>query len=188
MVKRVFTVLDWKEGFYQVELQDEAADLCTFNTVFGCYKFLRLPFGLKNAPQIFQKLNFKNFGDIAGISLDEERIDSIKNLKVPKNATELQSILGMVHFLRNFPQISLRELLKKNKKFCWLPTHTEILNKVNDKITNSPVLGIFDTKKKITIQTNASQNGLGSCIMQERKPIAYASQSLTDCKKRYAQI
>ena len=99
----------------------------------------------------------------------------------------------MVNFLRNcITKISeltspLRELLKKNNTFCWLPTPTAVLNEVKNIITKSPVLGIFDTKKEITIQTAASQNGLGSCIMQEGKPIAYASRSLTDFEKHYVQ-
>lgn len=38
-----------------------------FSTPFGCYKFQRLSFGIKTAPEIFQKINQKNFGDIENV-------------------------------------------------------------------------------------------------------------------------
>lgn len=54
---KVFTVLDATSGFWQVELDDESSLLTstTFNTPFGRYRFTRLPFGIKSAPEVFQK-------------------------------------------------------------------------------------------------------------------------------------
>lgn len=46
----------------------------------------------------------------------------------------------------------------------------------------------FDDKKEIIIQDDASKDGLGSCLMQAGRIRAYASRSLTDTEKRYAQI
>ena len=40
----------------------------------------------------------------------------------------------------------------------------------------------------MTVQTDASQRGLGTCLLQEGKAIAYASRSLTDTETRYANI
>ena len=54
--KKYFTVLDLKDGFYHVNLDDKSSKLCTFSTPFGCYRFLRLPFGLNLAPEYFQKI------------------------------------------------------------------------------------------------------------------------------------
>lgn len=65
--KRVFSVLDLSDGFYNIKLTEASSDLCTFSTPFGCYKFLRLPFGISVAPEIFQKYNEKTFGDISGV-------------------------------------------------------------------------------------------------------------------------
>ena len=44
---KYFSTLDAKDGFWQVELDKKSSDLCTFNTPFGRYKFLRMPFALK---------------------------------------------------------------------------------------------------------------------------------------------
>lgn len=51
---KVFSTLDATSGFYQIVLDKESTDLCTFGTPFGRYKFLRLPYGIKSAPEVFQ--------------------------------------------------------------------------------------------------------------------------------------
>lgn len=42
-------------GFWQVKLDQESSDLCTFATPYGRYKFLRLPFGVNRGLQVFHK-------------------------------------------------------------------------------------------------------------------------------------
>lgn len=61
-----YSVLDLKDGFWQIELEEESKKLCTFSTPIGMYQFERMPFGLKIAPEKFQQMNEKNFGDIKG--------------------------------------------------------------------------------------------------------------------------
>ena len=46
----------------------------------------------------------------------------------------------------------------------------------------------YDRNKPVTLQCNASLKGLGACIIQDGKPIAFASKSLTDTETRYANI
>lgn len=57
-----------------------------------------------------------------------------------------------------------------------------------ETLTKSPVLTYFDPKKTTTLQVDASQYGLGAALMQEGKPVAYASKSLTPTEINYAQI
>ena len=52
---KVFSVLDATSGYWQMKLNEESSKLCTFNTPFGRYRFTRLPFGIKSAPEVFQK-------------------------------------------------------------------------------------------------------------------------------------
>lgn len=53
--KKVFSIVDEKDGFLQVRLDDESSHLCTFNTPYGRYRFKRMPFGISSAPEVFQK-------------------------------------------------------------------------------------------------------------------------------------
>ncbi|XP_028417983.1 uncharacterized protein K02A2.6-like [Dendronephthya gigantea] len=52
---RVFSTFDVRNGFWHVELDDESSFLTTFNTPFGRFRWLRLPFGLVSAPEEFQR-------------------------------------------------------------------------------------------------------------------------------------
>ena len=50
------------------------------------------------------------------------------------------------------------------------------------------VLSLFDENKEFVLQCDASESGLGACLIQEGHPIMYASRSLTETKCNYAQI
>lgn len=66
--------------------------------------------------------------------------------------------------------------------------HRSVIDKLKQVLTNSPVLQYFNPDKSITIQTDASQNRIGSCLLQEGHPVIYASRSLTSAEQNYAQI
>ena len=66
--KKLFSIVDEKDGFWQIQLDEESSYLCTFNTPFGRYRFTRLPFGVCSAPEVFQK-NEALFGDIDGVEV-----------------------------------------------------------------------------------------------------------------------
>ena len=53
---RLFTVLDAKNGFWQIKPLDEKSSvLMCFNTPFGRYRWLPMPFGINSAPEIWQR-------------------------------------------------------------------------------------------------------------------------------------
>ena len=49
-----FTKLDASSGYWQIKVDKESSKLLTFNTPFGRYRFLRLPYGIHSASEVFQ--------------------------------------------------------------------------------------------------------------------------------------
>lgn len=129
-----------------------------------------------------------------GYKVDQDRIESILNLKPPGNVKDLQKILGMINFVRNFiPNLSelcapLTSLLKKDSVWLWTDYHNNAFVQLKKIVSDISLLACFDPTKKIEIQADSSSRALGCSLIQEGRPILYASRALTSCEQEYAQI
>lgn len=81
-----------------------------------------------------------------------------------------------------------RQLTKKDTTWLWTENHDQALTDVKHAITKAPILRYFDDDIDVVLQCDASQIGLGAVILQNQQPIGYASRTLTDTERRYAQI
>ena len=90
--KKVFSTLDLKDGYWQVQLDNHSFLLCTFNTPFGRYCFTRMPFGLTSASEVFQKKNESVFEGIEGVHIMADDI-IIAATTVDEHDTILRKVL-----------------------------------------------------------------------------------------------
>lgn len=69
----IFSKLDASQGFWQIKLDEKSSKLTTFITPFGRYRFLRLPFGLSSAPEVYQKTLARLFEGVNNVdtSMDD---------------------------------------------------------------------------------------------------------------------
>ena len=60
-----FSCIDLKSGFWQVKMAEESHQYTAFTVgSMGIYEFLRMPFGLCNAPTTFQQLMQECLGEL----------------------------------------------------------------------------------------------------------------------------
>ena len=252
---RYFTKLDARSCYWAIKLEKESSFLTTFNTPYGRYPFLRLPFGIKSSQdeflfhidQCFEglsgvetivddilvygrtkaehdenlrkvlersrekgiKLNadklevgltevhyFGNVLSAEGLKPDPQKVAAIRDMNPPRDKSELETVLGMINFLARFaPNLSevtspMRQLLQKQAEFVWDSPQQESFDKVKDILTQTPgpVLAYYDASKELILQVDASKYGLGATLIQEGRPLAYASKALTPTEVNYAQI
>ena len=67
--KSIFTILDEKDGYWQVRLDKPSSMMCTFSTPWGRFRFKRLPLGIKSASEVFQQKHCETFGSIDGVHI-----------------------------------------------------------------------------------------------------------------------
>ena len=59
---------------------------------------------------------------------------------------------------------------------------------VRETLARDTVLTFYDVRKPATIQADASQSGLGCGLMQQGRPVAFASRALTEAEQNYRKI
>lgn len=129
-----------------------------------------------------------------GIKPDPQKIADLKNMPPPQNVDDLQRFLGLVTYLSTFvPHCAaksspLRELLKDNTPFIWHEDHQHVYDSLKEELSVEACLPYFDPSKPATLEVDASQKGLGACLLQDDRPVAFASKSLSECQSNYSNI
>ena len=71
---------------------------------------------------------------------------------------------------------------KDKVPFNWGPEHQLAFKLVKNEIITAPILAYYDPKKLTVLQTDASINGLGACLLQDEKPVYFMSKALTEAQ------
>ena len=125
---------------------------------------------------------------------DPEKVAAITKLRAPQDLAELRCFIGMVNYLSKFvPHITAKmhpfhNLLKKDVTWSWSSAKQDAFEGVLQMLSTAPVLAYYNPTKPLLIENDACEYGLGSALIQNGKPVAYASQSLSDAEDRYTQI
>ena len=146
-----------------------------------------------------------------GISTIKEKTKAIVEWEKPTNLKELRSFLGVCSYYRRFikgfakivsPLNELNRIDKsvgekrvsrfRSKKVLigWNKECDQAMEALKDKLVSAPILGIAKYDRPFTVETDASDRGLGAVLSQEidgkRVVIAYASKSLNKGERNEA--
>lgn len=231
-----FVTLDLASGYYQVPISDQTRSFTSFVTPDGQYEFNRMPFGLANAPAVFQRMMNRILGSsrysgatayiddvlIYGRSVDEcltrlehvlqlldnanltlnltkceflqdsidylgyeisaagirpgsKKIQCVLDFPRPTNHHTVRQFLGLVgyfrKFIKNFAILAhpLNKLLKKDVTWTWTNEQEQSFVTLKNKLTDRPILAIYDPAAETELHTDASKVGIGGILLQRSR-------------------
>ncbi|GAU40484.1 hypothetical protein TSUD_286390 [Trifolium subterraneum] len=206
---KYFSKLDLKSGYHQVRVKESDIGKTTFRTHealrVSSYAICKdWNTHLTHLDEVFELLSHNDlvankkkcfFGQTKveylghlisdkGVEVDPSKIASVIHWPQPKNVKGVRGFLGLTgyyrKFIRNYGRIArpLTELTKKDG-FKWGIEAQKAFDELKRMLTTAPVLALPDFSKNFLIECDASGEGLGAILMQDRKPIAYFSKALS---------
>ena len=129
-----------------------------------------------------------------GIKADPGKVEAIMNMEAPSDVHEVKRFCGMAQYLARFlPKLAddvepLRKLTKKDAEWRWTEECQTAFETVKAKVTRTPVLGYFSPEKTLELQVDSSDYGLGATLLQDGRPLEYASRLLTPSERNWSQM
>jgi len=129
-----------------------------------------------------------------GIQPDEQLTQKVKAINVPNSKADVERFMGLVNYfgrlIPNVAEISspLNDLRKRSTNFKWSEECDDAFNKLKNILSSNPVVKPFDINEKCILTTDASKVSIGSVLMQNNRPVIYASRKLTKAEQNYSNI
>ena len=129
-----------------------------------------------------------------GLKPDPSKIEAVLKMEEPHDKEAVESLRGTVTYLARYvPKLTdvfrpISALAQRDVEWMWGDAQVKAFTELKQLLTQAPTLAFFDPSKQLAIQCDASNHGLGSALLQDGRPIAYASRALTDTETWYAII
>ena len=85
-----------------------------------------------------------------------------------------------------------RKLTRKGEEWNWSAECEATIQIVKKNLYSQkafvPILKFYELQEEIILQIDSSKAGIGVLLMQNNRPLEYASRALTASEKRWAQI
>jgi transposase InsO family protein len=133
-----------------------------------------------------------------GVSPAPSKVEALRKMEGPSNASEVRSLLGMAQysaqFIPKFAEITapLRELTHNDTPWKWGKEEEQAFKMLKDSLSADSVLGYYEVGLETKLMVDAGPKGLGLVLFQKKpngwQPIACHSKSLTAVEQRYSQL
>ena len=135
------------------------------------------------------------------VQVEESKVAAVEKFPTPRVKKDVRAFLGLTGYYRKFiPQYAstaapLSDLTRKSEpdKVAWTPSCEIAFQKLKEQLCSAPVLRSPDFEKMFTVQTDASDRGVGAVLSQADgeggdHPIAFYSRKLLPREERYATV
>ena len=111
-------------------------------------------------------------------------------MTLPQDVETMRSFLGLINYLNRFsPHLAeLSKPLRQNMEFELTESVHVAFSLTKEEISKNVTLPYFNPKSATTLQTDASKKGLGAVILQDSKPVMFASRALTGSERNYQHL
>nr|GEU72142.1 DNA-directed DNA polymerase [Tanacetum cinerariifolium] len=205
---KYYCFLDGFSGYFQIPINPQDQEKTIFTYPYETFAYHRMPFGLCNAPGMFQgcmmeKSHFMVKEGIVlghkisknGIKVDKAKVDVIAKLPHPTTVKGIRSFLGYAGFYRQFIQYfskiarPMTRLLMKDTPFFFSKECIEAFQTLKRKLTIAPILFVPDWDLPFELMCDASDFAIGVVLGQRKtkhfQSIHYASKTMTNAQAHY---
>ena len=128
------------------------------------------------------------------LSPNPKKIAAVKRMNLPVDVETMRSFLGLVNYLNRFsPHLAelsepLREICRQDVEFELNESVHVAFSRTKEEISKNVTLPYFNPRSATTLQADAYKKGLGAVILQDSRPVMFASQALTGAEKNYQNL
>ena len=108
-----------------------------------------------------------------GMEPSEKNLDPVEKMTIPKNRSEVRSVLGVFNQFRHFfvrydrLVLHIQKLLRKNEPFIWSKEAQEGYEHVREKLLSGTLyLASPDNTLPLVLETDGSDDGWGAILLQ----------------------
>nr|GEX73711.1 reverse transcriptase domain-containing protein [Tanacetum cinerariifolium] len=178
----------------------------TFTCPYGMFAYRRMPFGLCNAPGMFQRCMMVIFHDMIEKTMEvfmnefsvfgnsfQSCLSHLERMLKRCEDTNLCLYWEKSHFMvkEDFSKIArpMTRLLEKDTPFIFSPECVDAFQTLKRKRTEAPILIAPDWDMPFELMCDASDFAIGAVLEQRQdkhfRPIHYASKSMIEAESKY---
>ena len=160
-------------------------EIANLHEVLGRFRAANLKLKAKKRELFRQKMLY--LGHIVtqdGISTEPSKIEAVITWPTPTNKRDLRRFLGLCSYYRKFIESfadvagPLYAIIEKETVFAWTDQCKEAFDELKRRLTAAPVLAYPTVSGRFTLDTDASERGIGAVV-------AYFSRSLNRRERSY---
>ena len=201
LMQKVLRGLSWKICLTYLDdiiVMSKSFDehLENLSKVISCLQKADLKLHPKKCDLFKEKVSF--LGHVVsseGVATDPEKLESVKNWPVPKNLKQVRSFIGFCSYYRRYVKgfstvaRPLHKLTEAGQKFDFNEECLTAFETLKEALTSAPILGYPNSEDPFILDTDASNDGLGSVLSQIQngveRVIAYFSKTFSKQERRY---